>query len=218
MTRADWRWLGSADYDGLRIHAVGDLDITTAPVLDRVLATAIASHPGHHVVLDLHDVTFIDCAGLGVLIRARNRLPNQFWLQNVPPQVARLLDLTDLTTAFAVLDQDRWLDTATRHQGKSSTVSQPAGDARLQPESNSTSNGRRVRGPSLTHRAIAAAGHLPAACRLHRQVGTANKPDTIGLSGSPSAQPSTARAGAMGDLWAFSWPDPSSSSAAPTAR
>ncbi|MCH0562271.1 MULTISPECIES: STAS domain-containing protein [unclassified Streptomyces] len=50
----------------------GDLDLLSAPPLSARLDTLTAG-PRPDVVLDLRAVSFIDCSGLGVLCRARNR-------------------------------------------------------------------------------------------------------------------------------------------------
>jgi anti-sigma B factor antagonist len=49
----------------------GELDIASAADLRTVLSEVVARNP--HVIADLSDLTFIDCAGLGVLVRARTR-------------------------------------------------------------------------------------------------------------------------------------------------
>ena len=49
----------------------GELDIANAADLGAVLSEAVARNP--HVIADLSDLTFIDCASLGVLVRARTR-------------------------------------------------------------------------------------------------------------------------------------------------
>src|SRR6201986_1191067 len=49
----------------------GELDIANAADLGAVLSEAVARNP--HVIADLSDLTFIDCAGLGVLVRGRRR-------------------------------------------------------------------------------------------------------------------------------------------------
>ena len=49
----------------------GELDIANAADLEAVLSEAAARNP--HVIADLSDLTFIDCASLGVLVRARTR-------------------------------------------------------------------------------------------------------------------------------------------------
>ncbi|MFJ5560709.1 STAS domain-containing protein [Streptomyces sp. NPDC093250] len=50
----------------------GEIDILTAPPLAARL-DALTAGPHPDLVLDLRPVAFIDCAGLGVLRRARNR-------------------------------------------------------------------------------------------------------------------------------------------------
>jgi anti-sigma B factor antagonist len=83
----------------------GDLDLATGPELDQALRDAVpADDLVRQVVLDLRAVTFLDCSGLRPLVEARRRLGDRFWLANVPRQPRRLLDLTGLTDAFAVLD------------------------------------------------------------------------------------------------------------------
>ncbi|WBO68628.1 STAS domain-containing protein [Streptomyces camelliae] len=55
------------------VPLLGEIDVLTAPALsarlDRLTADARPD-----LALDLRPVTFIDCAGLGVLCRARNRV------------------------------------------------------------------------------------------------------------------------------------------------
>ncbi|GAA2246397.1 STAS domain-containing protein [Streptomyces indiaensis] len=51
----------------------GELDLLTAPALRAGLDRATAG-PCPDLVLDLRQVSFIDCAGLGVLCRTRNRV------------------------------------------------------------------------------------------------------------------------------------------------
>ncbi|WP_425579028.1 STAS domain-containing protein [Streptomyces echinatus] len=48
----------------------GEMDAVTAPTLIERF-DALTAHPHPDLVLDLRSVTFIDCAGLGVLCRAR---------------------------------------------------------------------------------------------------------------------------------------------------
>ena len=55
----------------------GEIDILTAPPLAARLDTLTAD-PRPDLVLDMRSTTFIDCAGLGVLCRARNRTEAQY--------------------------------------------------------------------------------------------------------------------------------------------
>jgi anti-sigma B factor antagonist len=130
MAQVERRSDGSAHADGALITVTGELDIATAPTLDQVLDRAIEGRPAPHVIIDLRDVTLIDCAALGVLIRARNRLGDRLWLRSVPPAVTRLLDLTDLTDLFAVRDQDAYLRPPDSHECNQSATAQSLGDAR----------------------------------------------------------------------------------------
>jgi anti-sigma B factor antagonist len=50
----------------------GEIDIFTAPALAARL-DALTADPHTDLVLDLRSTSFIDCTGLGVLCRARNR-------------------------------------------------------------------------------------------------------------------------------------------------
>ncbi|WP_051814740.1 STAS domain-containing protein [Streptomyces iakyrus] len=51
----------------------GEIDLLTAPAL-RAHLDSLTAGPGPDLVLDLRRVSFIDCSGLGVLCRARNRV------------------------------------------------------------------------------------------------------------------------------------------------
>ncbi|MET9390605.1 STAS domain-containing protein [Streptomyces sp. NPDC006624] len=51
----------------------GEIDLLTAPEL-RSRLDSLTAVPCPDLVLDLRPVSFIDCAGLGVLCRARNRV------------------------------------------------------------------------------------------------------------------------------------------------
>ncbi|AVH54727.1 MULTISPECIES: STAS domain-containing protein [Streptomyces] len=60
--------------DGTTIVALhGEIDLVTAIPLAALL-DILASGPQPDLVLDLRPMSFIDCAGLGVLCRARNRV------------------------------------------------------------------------------------------------------------------------------------------------
>ncbi|AUY48353.1 STAS domain-containing protein [Streptomyces sp. CB01881] len=85
------------------VRANGEIDLDTAPALRRTLAAALESH--REVVLDLSEVTFMDCAGLGALVRARNqadRSGRRLVLHDAGRRVVRLLKLTSLYRRLAV--------------------------------------------------------------------------------------------------------------------
>ncbi|MEU8927995.1 STAS domain-containing protein [Kitasatospora sp. NPDC048545] len=85
------------------VRAGGEIDLDTAPYLRRALAAALESH--REVVLDLSEVTFMDCAGLSALVRARNqadRCGGRLILRGAGRSVVRLLKLTGLYRRLAV--------------------------------------------------------------------------------------------------------------------
>jgi len=57
------------DGDALAVHAVGELDISSAPALEHSMLHALESG-APSVVLDLTEVTFIDSMGLRTLLWA----------------------------------------------------------------------------------------------------------------------------------------------------
>ncbi|MFF0388295.1 STAS domain-containing protein [Kitasatospora sp. NPDC004615] len=84
------------------VRVDGEIDLDTAPALRRALAAALEAH--REVVLDLSEVTFMDCAGLGALVRARNqadRSGRRLILRGAGRCVVRLLELTGLHRRLA---------------------------------------------------------------------------------------------------------------------
>ncbi|MGW7584716.1 STAS domain-containing protein [Kitasatospora sp. NPDC054768] len=81
------------------VRVCGEIDLDTAADLRRELSRALVDH--RQVVLDLSQVTFMDCSGLNVLLEARNqadRNGGHLALRGISRPVARLLELTGLTT------------------------------------------------------------------------------------------------------------------------
>ena len=75
----------------------GDLDSTTAPDLDAILTAVVDA--GHiRIVLDFADLTFIDAAGLNVVVRCAQNLGSSRTLaiRSETPFVRRLLEVTGL--------------------------------------------------------------------------------------------------------------------------
>lgn len=83
----------------------GEIDLLTLPALSERL-DALTERPCPDLVLDLRPVAFIDCAGLGVLCRARNRTlarRGQLRLVADTPGFLGLLRATGLSGVFEVL-------------------------------------------------------------------------------------------------------------------
>ncbi|MBE9498493.1 STAS domain-containing protein [Streptomyces sp. GKU 257-1] len=88
---------GSARFRTVR--ARGELDIATLPELESDLAWALSDTAPPRVVLDMRDVTFLDCSVLRVLLRARSTaLAREGWLVLLCGQmpVGRLLRRLEL--------------------------------------------------------------------------------------------------------------------------
>lgn len=86
----------------------GEIDVLAAPPLAARL-DALTAGPQPDLVLDLRAVSFIDCAGLGVLCRARNRTRARHGRLRLVTDNAcflRILRCTDLTGVFDV--RPRW--------------------------------------------------------------------------------------------------------------
>ena len=86
------------------VRPAGDIDAATAdPLREEILALVEAEQP-EHLVIDLRDVTFMDSAGLAVLVRIRKqqlRHGGAVTVTNPIPRVNRILKITGLDVAFA---------------------------------------------------------------------------------------------------------------------
>ncbi|MGW2829640.1 STAS domain-containing protein [Streptomyces sp. NPDC001286] len=80
----------------------GEIDLLTVPSLSARLDELTAG-PCPDLVVDLRDVTFIDCSGLGMLCRARNRVmahQGRLRLVTDSPEFRRLLPPVGLAGVF----------------------------------------------------------------------------------------------------------------------
>jgi anti-sigma B factor antagonist len=78
----------------------GEVDLDVAPqLLDSILCAGLAHEPGHRMVVDLSEVSFIDSSGLAALLEADRWLTNQeqaLVIARAPARVVRLFELTGL--------------------------------------------------------------------------------------------------------------------------
>jgi anti-sigma B factor antagonist len=90
-----------------RVTVGGELDIATAPALERTLIEQ--TRIGTTLVLDLRELSFIDATGLGLLLRtnAHARRDGIEFAVLPGPRVQRLLDLCGLTAQFSTLGPQR---------------------------------------------------------------------------------------------------------------
>jgi anti-anti-sigma factor len=85
----------------------GELDMSTAGELRECLLRVMHQH-GPRLTLDLGCVTFMDCAGISVLLAARRhaRLESgRVYVARASPQVRRLIELLRMERLFASEDE-----------------------------------------------------------------------------------------------------------------
>ena len=85
------------------VQLCGDLDMAVEPTMRDHFACAVRLSP--HLLVDMRDVEFIDCAGLRALLWGRERALSEggsFGLVAPPRPVRRLLELARVEDAFAV--------------------------------------------------------------------------------------------------------------------
>ena len=89
------------------IVARGEIDVATSPLLRSEFA-AVLAHAPVEVTLDLHDVSFIDSSGLGVLVGALKRLREsggeRFAIVGAQDAVRKIFSITGLNTLFDMPD------------------------------------------------------------------------------------------------------------------
>jgi anti-anti-sigma factor len=86
--------------DGRRsLWVSGELDLATAPLLEKALEGEIES--GMDVTFDVDGLRFLDAAGLGVLVRVRRSIGGRgrVLLRDPAPIVRRVLSVTGLDGA-----------------------------------------------------------------------------------------------------------------------
>jgi anti-sigma B factor antagonist len=86
------------------VAASGEIDISTAPRLLNVVLDAVARAPDH-LVVDMDSVTFFGSAAVNALLTIRERACEDGFTLYLTgalgnPRVARILQLTGLTTLF----------------------------------------------------------------------------------------------------------------------
>ena len=93
--------------DAAYVHLTGELDLSTAPELERTLQQAQARAPV--VVLDLRELTFIDSFGLHVIVNAKARAKRAGGRSIVvrgARQLDRLMTATGLCKLLEIVDLD----------------------------------------------------------------------------------------------------------------
>jgi anti-anti-sigma factor len=90
--------------DRATIQVGGEVDLATCPQLQAVLGELV-DRGFHHLIIDLEQVSFLDCSGIRVLVHARQRVQEHSGsvrLARPTPPVWRVLALTGMTTVFPI--------------------------------------------------------------------------------------------------------------------
>jgi anti-sigma B factor antagonist len=93
--------------DAAWVRVTGELDIATAPQLEQTLRQAEAWC--HRVVLDLRQLTFMDSAGVHVIVNASvraNAAGRRLVLVRGPSHIDRVLDLAQASDSLEIVDLD----------------------------------------------------------------------------------------------------------------
>lgn len=91
---------------GTVIQLAGELDLESAPQLERQLQELVAISPGR-LLIDLSGLEFMDSSGLAVIVRAQRTARDHghtLALRPGPSQVQRLFELTGLLERFTFED------------------------------------------------------------------------------------------------------------------
>jgi anti-sigma B factor antagonist len=94
------------DEHGVVLELHGELDLGSAPELERQLAEAEAEKPGR-LLIDLGNLSFMDSTGLALMLRAQQTAHDnghQLCLRSGSPQVQRLFELTGALDRFTFED------------------------------------------------------------------------------------------------------------------
>lgn len=89
------------------VSVAGEIDVARECELRERLSRAAERAGTAGLVVDVRGVSFIDCAGLQVLLTARQQVEaagGRLVLAGPSPAVSRLLGLTDLSQVLPVLD------------------------------------------------------------------------------------------------------------------
>lgn len=88
---------------GFFVAVSGEVDLDTAPLLERALSAALAEGASA-VAVDLSECTFIDSAAIHTLLRAYAQLGGRLLLVSPPREIRRALAAASHEQTFQLLD------------------------------------------------------------------------------------------------------------------
>ena len=82
----------------------GEIDMANAPLLRELLDEAVDGGASR-IVVDCHELEFLDSSGIGVLVAARKRLADdgELVLDSPPAHVRKVLDITGVAGHVTVV-------------------------------------------------------------------------------------------------------------------
>ena len=103
MTDLELEHMASSGH-GTTVKVTGDVDMASAPRLRSMLDELVDSG-ATRIVLDCHDLSFLDSSGIGVLIAVRTRMgeDGELVLDSPPTHVRKVLDITGVGTHLSVV-------------------------------------------------------------------------------------------------------------------
>ncbi|KAF6577193.1 MULTISPECIES: STAS domain-containing protein [Paenibacillus] len=90
--------------DGVNtVYLSGELDLSVAPDF-RLVMEPLVGESSQDLIINLRDLKYIDSTGIGILLsilKARHGMESRFTVQEVPPQIQKLFDMTGIAKFFA---------------------------------------------------------------------------------------------------------------------
>lgn len=85
--------------DSYILYVSGELDLSVVPQLRSVLEPVV-NQADKGLILNLKNLTYIDSTGIGIIVsvlKIRDGLQASFIVQEIPPSIKRLFDLTGIS-------------------------------------------------------------------------------------------------------------------------
>ncbi len=95
----------TSDHNGATlVHVDGEIDLLTAPQLERELTEA--TDKANDLIVDLRDVEFMDSTGVGVLVRTSRKFTSESSMHLIcgPGPVRRVIDVSGLSSFINVVE------------------------------------------------------------------------------------------------------------------
>lgn len=98
----------SLEGEAVRLAVVGDLDLATVPILERVFDRVLADHDAKMIIVDLTELGFMDSTGLHLMLRmtAACKDADRLRLVNGSSAVVRLLEVSGLRDRLPIISRD----------------------------------------------------------------------------------------------------------------